>query len=191
MYRYYTRKVVIGISEKPRFILGIDPSLSGTGYCILDCKNKKKYPKLVETGVVRGRNKTWRDETTQVKLSLIQSKIKEIISKYRPLYKNIFIERGFTRFNNDTQAIFKARGAIEAELVEYNIVEISPREVKKIITGRGDASKEEVKTTLTQMLGVDESVFITDDASDATAVALSGYLLYIRPYEEDREVSNH
>lgn len=163
----------------PRFILGLDPSLDGTGYCVLDCLHNN--PKIAETGVVKGRTETWSDDTpTQVKLAVTQAKVKELRAKYEPLFPIVFLEKGFTKYNNSTQATFRARGVIEAELIGLHIVEFAPNEVKNGTTGNGSASKEEVQKCVAQLLGVDPSIFPTYDASDATAVAYLGYLKYFK-----------
>lgn len=164
--------------KKYRFLLGLDPSLNGTGYCVLDCRYKE--PRIANVGVVKGRNDTWGDTPHQVKLALIQAKVKELRAMYDPIYPIVFMERGFTKYNNDTQSTFRARGALEAELVGLEIVEFSPNTVKRIATGNGAASKEEVAEAMAKVFNVPLDIFPTEDASDATAVAYAGYLEYFK-----------
>lgn len=53
-------------------------------------------------------------------------------------------------------------------------VEITPKTVKKDITGNGSASKDEVEAGVRRMLALpDEFTFRTDDESDAVAIGLS------------------
>lgn len=155
------------------FILGFDPSLDGCGYGVISIKRGK--PTLVESGVVRGRNKSWGATPHTVKLALIRSKTNELVAKYQPLYPVVYVERGFVKGNKSTQAIFKARGAIESALVGYTVEEISPTEVKKLISSFGFASKEQVAEQVKNILNL-SSDFETDDESDAIAVALAGYI---------------
>lgn len=150
----------------------------GTGYAVLDCKNKT--PKLAEKGTVSGRTASWSGNTTQDKLAMISAKARELRAKYNPLFPIIFMERGFTKFNNSTQATFRARGALESELVGLEIVEFTPTQVKKIITGNGSADKSVVAKDVAKILGVDPSIFVTEDESDATAVAYVGYLKHYK-----------
>lgn len=162
-----------------KYLLAFDPSLNGTGYCVLDVSKKK--PKLVEVGTVRGRNKTWGEEDThQVKLSLIASKVRELVAKYRPAHEKVFVERGFSNKHvQATQFVFKARGALESELVGFEIVEIPPTTVKKIIANYGLALKKSVAECVADYLAVPLETFQTEDESDATAVAVAGWLKYI------------
>ena len=166
--------------KKQRYLLAFDPSLDGTGYCVLDCRYKE--PRLAEIGTVKGRNKTWGDTPYQVKLALIQSKVKELRAKYDPIYPKVFLEKGFSRFNNDTQAIYRARGALESELVGLEIVEYSPNTIKKVVAHHGHATKEDVKNAVASIFNVPLDVFETEDESDATAVAYTGY---IKEYAEE------
>jgi len=169
-----------------KFVLAFDPSLNGTGYAVLDVSRKK--PKLVEKGTVQGRNKTWGDEDTHpVKLSLIIAKVAELVAKYRPAHQKVFLEKGFSnKFINATQIIFKARGALESQLVGFEIVEIAPTSVKKILSEHGHASKNSVAECVADFLGIDYSEFLDEkgklkeDESDATAVAVAGWLKHIK-----------
>lgn len=160
---------------KPSFIIAFDPSLDGFGYAVLDVR--RKNPSLAEKGTVLGRNKTWGDTPHSVKLALIQAKVKELRAKYQPLYYKIFSEMGFTQRqqNKSNHGVFKARGAMEAELVGMEVVEIAPNTVKKAITGNGHAEKEEVAQKIAEILGIPND-FTTDNESDALAVAYTGYL---------------
>jgi len=60
-------------------------------------------------------------------------------------------EKGFSRFPHETQALFKVVGV--ADLAAWTtcrteFVEIAPTTVKKLLTGSGKASKEEVAAAL-------------------------------------------
>jgi crossover junction endodeoxyribonuclease RuvC len=158
---------------KADFLLAFDPSLDGCGYAVLDIRNKK--PKLADSGVVKGRNATWGSTSHQIKLALIRAKVIELVAKYHPLYPVVYLERGFSKFNNSTQATFRARGALESELVGYEVKELTPSEVKKIITSYGASGKQEVADCVRQMLNI-EKEFETDDESDAIAVAMAAYI---------------
>ncbi|MGG1263762.1 crossover junction endodeoxyribonuclease RuvC [Brevibacillus laterosporus] len=169
-----------------RFLLAFDPSLNGTGYAVLDISHKK--PKLIEKGTVKGRNKTWGDEDShQVKLSLIIAKTRELVAKYRPAHKLVFLEKGFSnKYINSTQIIFKARGALESQLIGFEIIEIAPTSVKKILAEHGHAHKKQVAECVADFLGIDYSEFLDDkgklkeDESDATAVGVAGWLKYVK-----------
>ena len=67
------------------------------------------------------------------------------------------------------------RGSFIAAMARLSlpVFEISPTRVKKIITGNGHASKEEVQLSLRQLLCGYQCSDLSYDASDALAVALS------------------
>lgn len=153
-----------------RYIISFDISLNGTGYCVLDTIYKN--PSIVEVGNLKMKA----NYTLQQKLGIISGRTKELMSRYQPLHEDVYLERSFSRFNKSTQAIYRARGVIEAELLNYNLIEFTPSNVKKIITGDGKASKEEVMKSMCEIFDTDENFFETDDESDALAVAYVGYL---------------
>lgn len=171
------RPTLEDINRTPRFLIAYDPSQDGSGYAVLDLHYKE--PRIADMGVIKGRTKTWATDTPrQVKLALIQAKVKELRAKYDPIFPIVFFERGFTRFNNSTQATFRSRGALEAELVGLTIVEFPPTEVKKVATGDGSASKEEVAQAMADLFGISVDDFETEDVSDALAIAYTGYVEY-------------
>lgn len=159
-----------------RFALGIDPSLDGTGYAVIDLNYK--VPRLAEKGVVRGRTKTWGDTPRGVKLQLLEAEMNKLKAKYYPLYPVIFMEKGFSKFNKETQSIYRARGVIEKVFWDMDIVEYAPSTVKRIVTGDGSASKDLVEEHVKTLYGVDE--FETQDESDALGVVHTGYLEHIK-----------
>jgi crossover junction endodeoxyribonuclease RuvC len=65
------------------------------------------------------------------------------------------------------------RGVIFSVLADHEveIYEYSPREIKKSITGNGNASKDQVKFMIARILNLDENIGY--DQSDALAVALT------------------
>lgn len=82
-------------------------------------------------------------------------------------------EKGFSRFPHETQALFKVVGV--ADLAAWRtskteFVEIAPTTVKKLLTGSGKASKEEVAASLRQYVG--KQAYAVDDESDAVAVGV-------------------
>lgn len=172
----------MGKKKLPRFILAFDPSLDGCGYAVLDCLNKK--PKLAEKGVVKGRTTTWGNTPTNVKLALITAKAMELRAKYDPIYSKVFLERGFSLRNNDTQATYRARGALETALVGLEIVEFTPNAIKKGVAGHGHASKEEVLQAVANIFNMSVDEFDNDNESDAVAVA---YMGYINHYVKERD----
>lgn len=154
---------------KARYILGFDPSLDGTGYAVLDCRFKT--PRVAEVGTVKVKP----SDPHNIKLAIIAAKVKELRARYgQGLYGKVFLERGFTKFNNSTQATFKARGALESELAGLEVIEYTPPTVKLAVAGHGKAEKSQVAAAVAAKLGI-ENNFETEDESDALAVAYVGY----------------
>lgn len=82
-------------------------------------------------------------------------------------------EKGFSRFPHETQALFKVVGI--ADLAAWQkcravYEEIAPSAIKKLLTGSGKASKEDVAAASHRFIG--EQVYQTDDESDAVAVGI-------------------
>lgn len=161
---------------KYRFAIGIDPSLDGCGYSVIDLNYK--VPRLAEKGVIKGRTKTWQDTPRGVKLKLIEADLSRLRAKYQPLYPIIFIEKGFTKYNKETQSLYRARGVLELVFWDMEVVEFAPTTIKKTVTGNGAASKELVAEYLSDYYGVEN--FYTDDESDALGAVHTGYMEYIR-----------
>lgn len=86
-------------------------------------------------------------------------------------------ERGFSRFTTGTQTLFKVVGIADMALWRAKQAvfdEIPPASVKKAITGKGNATKDEVAAALAPYVGVHS--YACDDESDAVAVGMTWFL---------------
>lgn len=101
--------------------------------------------------------------------------LSEIHHAMESVYGDIFVrERGFSRFANEVQTLFRVVGVTELyawEKYRQEFYELSPMTVKQLITGNGKADKEEVARHLEAYLGPQE--YATDDESDVCAVGLA------------------
>lgn len=82
-------------------------------------------------------------------------------------------------FGKNIQSVFTlghARGVIMLALAqkEIPIIEYSPREIKKAVVGNGNASKQQIRYMVTQLLPLKQQK-LTSDAADALAIALCHY----------------
>ena len=89
-------------------------------------------------------------------------------------------EKGFSRVPHETQALFIVIGVADVAawhtcLTEF--VEIAPTTVKKLLTGSGKASKEEVASAQESYVG--EQTYGSDDESDAVAIGISWIILNV------------
>jgi crossover junction endodeoxyribonuclease RuvC len=147
-------------------LLGIDPSLRGTGYGVIELG--KPHPRTLTQGTLKC-PAGWEQSRC---LAKIAQGIREVIQKYQP--EVCAVEGLFFAQNLQTALIMgQARGAALAVVAEagLEIYEISPRKVKQSIVGYGAAQKLAVAKMVQRMLHLDE---IPDaDAADALAVALA------------------
>ena len=120
-------------------ILGIDPGTIIMGYGLIAVNNKSIS--LVEMGILKLSAK----EDHSERLSLIFKKTESLIRLHKPT--SMAIEAPF--FGKNVQSMLKlgrAQGvAIAAGMAHgLNAVEYAPRKIKQSITGRGNATKEQV-----------------------------------------------
>jgi len=106
------------------------------------------------------------------RLCILYDEITKVLDEYKPDYAAV--ETMF--FGKNIQGIFSlghARGVILLALAKQkiNIMEYSPREVKKAVTGNGNASKQQVRYMVTQLLPIIQKQ-LTSDAADALAIAI-------------------
>ncbi len=155
------------MTNPPKRILGIDPGTNVLGFAIIDAD--KKQVKVLEIGVVTFAHIS--DDHT-VKLQHIFEQVQDLIQQYKP--SEMAIEAPF--FGKNVQSMLKlgrAQGvAIAAGMVNKLVItEYAPKQIKRAITGNGNASKEQVAGMLESILHTK----FTDqkfDATDALATAL-------------------
>lgn len=158
------------MQEAPNIILGIDPGSLVMGYGLI-AVNKNKVS-LVDMGVLELARKQDHAE----RLQLIFSRMDSLLKQYRP--SSVAIEAPF--FGKNVQSMLKlgrAQGvAIAAAMMNgLQAVEYAPRKVKQAITGRGNATKEQVWQMLQHTLALKEEQITHFDATDALSVALCHY----------------
>ena len=147
-------------------VLGIDPSLRGTGYGII--RVGKNPPVLITHGTLSC-PAGW--ERTRC-LAHIAGNIREVLKQHQP--QACVVEGLFYAQNLQTALIMgEARGAALAAIAEAGVVihEIAPRKVKQAIVGYGAAQKTAVARMVQRMLQLPEPP--APDAADALALALA------------------
>ena len=156
-----------------KVVIGIDPSLRGTGYGVI--RLGRSGPKAEAQGTVKCGAKLERSRC----LHEISSTIREAICKHQPTV--CAIEGLFYAQNVKTALTMgEARGAALAVLAEsgLEIFEIAPRKVKQSIVGYGNAQKIAVAKMVQRMLALKE--LPAPDAADALALALTFVHLHKR-----------
>jgi len=153
-------------------ILGIDPGSNITGFGIIEVH------KLNFTYIGSGCIKTSGSLTD--KITTIFNGVNQVIKEYQP--DIVVIERAFMRPDRpNPDAAIKlghARGAIisAAGFNKIAMVEYSPNQIKKVVAGKGHASKDQVSFMVCELLKL--STKPQSDAADALAGAIChGYNL--------------
>ena len=147
-------------------ILGIDPSLRGTGWGLI--RLAKPHPITLAHGTITC-PATW--ERSRCLLRILET-IREQAKLHKPTV--CAIEGLFYAQNLQTALIMgEARGAALAAAAEagLEIFEIAPRKVKQAIVGYGAAQKLAVAKMVQRMLHLPEPP--SPDAADALALALT------------------
>jgi crossover junction endodeoxyribonuclease RuvC len=147
-------------------VLGIDPSLRGTGFGIV--KIEKRETSALVYGTVRCPT-TWSRSRCLVQITRA---IREQIEKLRPTA--CVVEGLFYAQNFQTALIMgEARGAslVAAAEAGLEIFEIAPRKVKQAVVGYGGAQKLAVAKMVQRMLNLAEAP--ETDAADALALTLA------------------
>ena len=147
-------------------ILGIDPSLRGTGYGVI--RWTKSRPQAIVFGTIRSPAGWERSRC----LAKIAQTLREVLQQHHPTV--CVIEGLFFAQNLQTALIMgEARGASLATVAEagLDIYEIAPRKVKQVVVGYGAAQKIAVAKMVQRMLQMPE--LPEPDAADALALALA------------------
>jgi crossover junction endodeoxyribonuclease RuvC len=147
-------------------ILGIDPSLRGTGLAILNFLPPSRAEYIASETVVPGRQADLPEC-----LGAIARAVAALIDAHSPdvvaIEETIYVQNFRT-----AQKLGAARGAAIGEAARRGIpvFEYPPLRVKQAVVGYGRASKEQVTRQMSGLLGLGES--LPFDEADAAAVAL-------------------
>lgn len=147
-------------------ILGVDPGTLFTGYAVISGVNEPL--EILECDVLKISPKSM----LPIRLKQIYDKLVQVIRKHKP--DEFAIETAF--YGKNVQSTLKlghARGVSILAAVNKQVptTEYSPKEVKKSVTGLGNASKEQVRYMMMQIFKL-KKLPKQLDISDAIAVAL-------------------
>lgn len=147
-------------------ILGIDPGSRFCGYAILEVIKGKNT--LIEAGLIK------------IKPSTLQYQITELCEGLDLIFKThhfdeVAIEDIFFAYN--PQSVLKLaqfRGALSLKILQLHgeFAEYTPLQIKKTITGKAKASKEQVAFMVKRLLGISKDIKPLD-ITDAIAIALT------------------
>ncbi len=147
-------------------ILGIDPGTRNLGYAIISLENSKMS--LVEAGLIK------------MKAQELQFQIPQMIEGFDQIFGSfkideVAMEDIFYAHNPKTTIkLAQFRGAIMLKLLQEfgQFEEYTALQVKKALTGKGKAQKEQVAFMVQRLLGIKKEIRPLD-ISDAMAVAIT------------------
>lgn len=147
-------------------ILGIDPGSRNCGYAIIEADKNRNV--LIEAGLIK------------IKPSTLQYQITELCEGLDLIFKNhhfdeVAVEDIF--FAHNPKSVLKLaqfRGALSLKLLQIHgeFSEYTPLQVKKAVTGKAKATKEQVAFMVKRLLGISKDIKPLD-ITDAIAIALT------------------
>ena len=146
-------------------ILGLDPSLSSTGWGIVEVENNRL--RYVADGFIKTDPKL----PIYDRLAVIHRALNEVIETYHP--QEAAIEQDFLNENpTSTIKLGMARGVVilAPALFGIPVCEYEPTKVKKAVVGVGRAEKSQVETMVKILLPGCKPK--NNDSSDALAMAI-------------------
>ena len=175
MYKFYLKfykkrlksAFVVDFSKSMNLkILGIDPGSRNCGYAIIEANKGKNI--LIEAGLIK------------IKPSTLQYQITELCEGLDLIFKNhsfdeVAIEDIFFAYNPKTVLkLAQFRGALSLKILQIHgdFAEYTPLQVKKAVTGKAKATKEQVAFMVKRLLGLSKDIKPLD-ITDAIAVALT------------------
>lgn len=160
------------MAEGNKRIMGIDPGTNYMGYGIIEIVNGAPQP------LVLGDIDLHRIGDAHQKLRYIFERVQSLAKEYNP--SEVAFESPF--FGTNVQSMLKlgrAQGVAIAAVLSTSesitIAEYAPTRIKQAITGRGQASKQQIAAMINSMLKTDYQPRRLD-ATDGMAVALCHWL---------------
>ena len=148
------------------YILGIDPGTINCGYAIIKTENRKSV--LIEAGLIK------------MKSRILQEQIIELCDGLDSIFDRhkvdeVSIEDMFYAHNPKTVIkLAQFRGALSLKILQCvgKFAEYTPLQIKKTITGKAKASKEQVSFMVRRLLNIKQEIKPLD-ITDAIAIAMT------------------
>jgi crossover junction endodeoxyribonuclease RuvC len=152
--------------RRHQVLLGLDPSLRGTGYGVI--RLAKPWPETLAQGTICC-PRSWEHSRCLVRIA---QSLRQVLPRYQP---TVCVVEGLFYAQNLQTALTmgEARGAALAVVAEagLDVYELAPRKVKQAIVGYGAAQKLAVAKMVQRLLRLPEPP--APDAADALALALT------------------
>lgn len=147
-------------------VLGIDPSLQSTGFGVVEETGTGYIP--VVYGIVKPSPKL----PFPSRLNEIRTELEKVMTSFAP--DEVAIENAFYAQNIRTAlSLGQVRGAVLVAVAAQSreLFEYSALEIKKAVTGYGQADKNQVRVMVKTLLNLEDDA-LSLDASDALAAAI-------------------
>lgn len=147
-------------------ILGIDPGTRNCGYAIVKKVGNKKI--LIEAGLIK-----IKQDSLQYQITQLCEGLDLIFKTYK--IDEVAIEDIFYAHNPKTVLkLAQFRGALSLKILQIHgeFSEYTPLQIKKAVTGKAKAAKEQVAFMVKKMLGISKEIKPLD-ITDAIAIALT------------------
>ena len=153
-------------------IVGLDPGSIRLGYAVIEITHGKLRH------LSHGTLSASRSQPLHERLALLYSKLSGVFEEYSQMTEattmDVSIEKVFVARNfASALTLGQARGMILLAVGQRGcgLAEYAPAEIKKAVTGSGRASKEQVATMVSRILGIRISGE-KSDSTDALAAAI-------------------
>lgn len=155
--------------RKPHCVIGLDPGLARTGVGIV--RGRDQFVSSYAFGCIE----TSKEKSLAERLDIIYRQVLSLLSQEKPdliIVEDIFSLQQYPRSGI---LLGKVTGILllAGYQVNVSVREVAVREVKKILTGSGAASKQQLEKAVRHALSHPERI-CPDHASDALALALIG-----------------
>jgi crossover junction endodeoxyribonuclease RuvC len=150
-------------------VVGIDPGSQRTGWAVLRSEGSRLVS--VEHATLRLPAGSLAERLTALHASLVEG-----LGRHRP--QRVVLESVFHHKNARSALVLgQARGValLAAAQSGAELVELSPAEVKRSVTGNGRADKYQVQRMVQVLLGLPQPP--ATDAADALAMAVAGTMV--------------
>jgi Holliday junction resolvasome RuvABC endonuclease subunit len=143
------------------YVYALDLSQNSSGVCIFTNDGKFVKAFTIDTNSVK---------ETKIKLKIIGDTFIKTMKEYPP--EIVLIEQGFTLYNPSTQALFRVQGIVSYIFSDYEQIYYPASTVKKVVGGKGNMTKEEVKNAIIKEYPELKTKLKNLDESDACAVGI-------------------
>jgi crossover junction endodeoxyribonuclease RuvC len=168
-------------------ILGLDPGLQVTGYAVLEASDAG--PKVRDAGVIRSAEKRATTDMAR-RIQALYDGLCDVLHEWKPAA--MAVEQLYAHYDHPRTAILMAhaRGAFFLAGAQRGIPVLSyaATKVKKLVTGSGRASKEQMQHAVMRELGL-AKLPEPHDVADALAVALCHYFASASPIRGPRSAT--